>query len=298
MSNEVKVAIIGLDTSHSVAFPRLMQAPDCPAELKVEGLRAASCLRFPTPFTTEETLDRQQQQLEEWGIKVTTVFDEAVEDCDAIMIEINDPACHLEYFTRCADFGKPIFLDKPMADHIKNGRAIYDLAKAKGLRVFSASSLRHVRELSEACVQMPSPLFVSTYGPLGKAPAGSWIVWYGVHAFEMLQRAIGRGAKSVFAHKDKAGAVAVVEYEDNRHGVVELMENGHSYAGCLRGEKDVFPFVVDMRWAYTMQMREVARFFAGAEPPLTLEDTLEVMAMLDAAERSSKSGKLEAVRLS
>ena len=298
MSNAIKVAIIGLDTSHSVEFPKLMQAPDCPEELKVEGVRAISCLRFRTRFTSPEILDQRQRELEKWGVEVTMTFEKAVADCDAIMIEINDPAYHLEYFTKCADLGKPIFLDKPMADNIKNGRAIYDLAKAKGLRVFSASSLRHVRELSEACVQMPSPLFVSTYGPLGKAPAGSWIVRYGVHAFEMLQRAIGRGAKSVFAHKDKAGAVAVVEYEDNRHGVVELMENGHSYAGCLRSEKDVSPFVVDMRFAYTMQMREVARFFAGAEPPLTLEDTLEVMAMLDAAERSSKSGKLEAVRLS
>jgi predicted dehydrogenase len=295
MSNEIKIAIIGLDTSHSVAFPRLMQAPDCPPELKVEGLRTVSCLRFSTPFTDEETLDRQQKQLEAWGVKVTTIFEEAVADCDAIMLEINDPAPHLEYFARCAELGKPIFLDKPMADTIQNGKAIYDLAVKKGSKVFSASSLRFVRELEEACDRMPNPLFVSTYGPLGKAPAGSWIVWYGVHAFEMLQRGNGRGAKGVFARRDQAGVVALVECDDGRHGVVELMENFHSYAGCLRSEKEVLPFIVDMRFTYTAEMRELARFFRGEEPPLTLEDTLEVMAMLDAAERSTHSGKLEAV---
>ena len=40
MKKEIKVAIIGLDTSHSVEFPRRMQAPDCPEKNKVEGLKA------------------------------------------------------------------------------------------------------------------------------------------------------------------------------------------------------------------------------------------------------------------
>ena len=295
MSKEVKVAIIGLDTSHSIEFPRRMQAPDCADYVKVEGMRAVSCLRFPTPFCDERALDEGQKKLEGWGIEVTTVFEEAVADCDAIMLEINDPAPHLEYFKKCADLGKPIFLDKPLADTIENGRAICDLAKRKGLRVFSASSLRFVKALGECCDRMPNPMFAAMYGPVGPAPTGSSIVWYGVHAFEMLQRAMGRGATGVFARKDKAGVVAVVDYEDDRRGIVELTEKGHSFGGCLRNSDTALPYVVDMRYAYSEQLREVARFFHGDEPPLSLEDTLEVMAMLDAAERSSQSGKTEKV---
>ena len=101
MKEEIRVAIIGLDTSHSVEFPRRMQAPDCPEKNRVEGLRAVTCLRFETPFTNKQVLDERQKQLEAWGVKVTEDFDEAVSDCDAIMIEINDPAYHLEYFKKC-----------------------------------------------------------------------------------------------------------------------------------------------------------------------------------------------------
>lgn len=290
MREDLKIALIGLDTSHAVEFARRMQAPDCDPEMRVAGMKAVRCLRFPTPFMNEEGLDERQKQLEAWGVKVTTDFEEAVSDCDALMLEINDPAYHLEYFRKCADLGKPLFLDKPLADNLENGRAICDLARAKGVRVLSCSSLRFAPDLEEACQALPEPRYVSTFGPLGIAPAGSSIVWYGVHAFEMLQRALGRGAAKVFARRDCAGVVTVVEYGDGRRGVVELTEGAYNYGGFLRGQGQSRPFVVDGRRLYSDQLEVVHRFFRGEEPPLQLEDTLEVMALLDAAERSSQSG--------
>ena len=293
--SDLRVALIGLDTSHSIEFAKRMQAPDVAADQKVEGIKAVTCLRFTTPFQDEEGLDQRQAQLEAWGVKVTTDFDEAVADCDAIMLEINDPAYHIEYFTRCANLDKPIFLDKPLADSIENGKAIYNLIKEKDLRVFSASSLRFVPQLKEACDAIPNPVFAGVYGALGKAPAGSSIVWYGVHAFEMLERAMGCGALSVFARRDAAGAVAVVEYADARRGVVELNEGAWIYGGCLRARDKAAPYVVDMSRAYSDLLEEIVKFFGGAEAPLEIEDTLEVMAMLDAAERSVGSGRVEAI---
>lgn len=287
----LKACLIGLDTSHTIEFARRMQAPDVKPEQKVDGITALTCLRFSTPFQSEEGLDQRQKQLEEWGIKVTTDFDEAVAGCDVLLLEINDPAYHLEYFKKCAELGKPMFLDKPLADNIKNGKAIYDLAKEKNVRVTSASSLRFVPQLSEALKAVPQPTFAHVYGALGKAPAGSSIVWYGVHAFEMLQRALGSGAVSVLARRDKAGAVAIVEYPDNRRGVVELNEGVYKYGGTLRTKETVAPYVVDMGRAYSDLLEEIVKFFNGAEPSVTMDDALEVMAMLDAAEGSSHTGQ-------
>ena len=294
MPNEIKVAVIGLDTSHSVEFPRLMQAPDCPPELKVEGLRATRCLRFETPFQNKDGLDKRQKQLEEWGVLVTEDFDEAVGDCDAIMLEINDQAYHLEYFEKCAGLGKPIFVDKPLADSGANGRKMAKIAAATGVRWWSSSSLRFVNALVDASAQIPTPKLVSVYGPLGIAPAGSSIIWYGCHAFEMLQRAMGRGAVAVTSHKDKAGVVCVVEYNDDRRGVVELTEGSYHYGGCLRADS-IAPFVPDVSKAYSEQLPVIAEFFQGGDPPLTITDILEVMDMLDAADRSAKSGKKESL---
>lgn len=126
IQNPLRVTIIGLDTSHAIEFARRLQAPDCDDKQKVSGLAIVSCLRFATPFQSEEGLDERQAQLESWGIKVTTDFDEAVENCDALIVTINDPAFHEEYFARSADSGKPIFLDKPLAHNLESGRAIIE----------------------------------------------------------------------------------------------------------------------------------------------------------------------------
>ena len=293
---DLSIGIIGLDTSHSIEFPRRMQAPDCETKLRVPGMRAKTCLRFPTRFTDEEILDRRQAQLEAWGVIVTRDLDKALEGCDAFMIEINDPALHLEWFEKCARAGKPVFIDKPLADSSANGREIVRIARRNHIPLFSASSLRFVGALADACTAMPNPVLVSTYGPLGKAPAGSSIVWYGVHAFEMLQRALGRGAEEVRTHRDALGVTCIVGYPDARRGIVELTEKSGIYGGCLRTLETSVPFVVEMHHAYTEQLVDVLAFFRGGEPSLQLEDTLEVMALLDAAERSLQSGKTESTK--
>ena len=291
MAKLINVGIIGLDTSHSIQFAKRIQGPDCPPEERVEGMRAVACMRFETPFQDKKGLDERQKQLEEWGVRVTTDFNEAVRDCDVIMIEINDPAYHLEYFTKCAKLGKPMFLDKPLAENIKNGRAIYDMIKKQNLRVFSSSSLRFVPELLKACESVPSPLYVNVFCPLVQAPSGSSIIWYGVHAFEMLERAMGRGAKSVTTTEDSTGVVMLVEYPDKRHGVVELTNDAYQYGACLRDKDKAVSFVADVEKLCSDELAEIIKFFNGADAPSQIEDALEVMAMLDASECSHKSGK-------
>jgi hypothetical protein len=295
MAKEIKVALIGLDTSHTIEFARRIQAPDCPADQKVGGLCVTACLRFSTPFQNEDGLNTRQKQLEAWGIRVTTDFDDAVKGCDAIMLEINDASYHLGYFKKCAVLGKPIFLDKPLADNIENGLEIVRLAKENKVNVISASSLRFDANLIKTCAEVLKPTQANIYGPLGIAPAGSSIVWYGVHAFEMLERAMGRGAACVTVRADGAGVVAIVDYPDKRRGVVELTKGVWLYGGTLRNSEVAVSYSVESGSLYARIMREVEKFFRTGEASFNIDDTVEVMAMLDAAERSLKSGRTETV---
>jgi len=241
-------------------------------------------------------LNERQRQLEAWGVKVTTSFAEAVADCDAIMIEINDPSFHWEYFQKCSGLAKPIFLDKPLADSMAVGQQIHRLAKEKGCPLFSCSSLRFSPQLIQACQRAPQPLFASVYGALGQAPAGSSIVWYGVHALEMLNRAMGRGAESVLVKKGGAGCVAIVQYPDQRRGVVELTSALWEYGGVLRQKEVTAFYTVDMGTVYSDLLRQIVAFFRDPQtPPVAMEDTLEVMALLDATQRAYDSGREESL---
>jgi len=294
--NNMKVAIIGLDTSHSIQFTKRMQDPNCEKEQKVEGLQAISCMAFVTPFQDEKGIKERTEQLEKIGIKVTNSFEEAIKGAEAIMIEINDAALHLEYFEKCAQLNLPIFLDKPLADTIENGIKIYEIIKKYNVKVFSASSLRFVKEIQEAVDTIKNPEKANVFGPLGIAPAGESVVWYGVHTFEMLQKLLGRGATSIKAYKDKEGVIAIVKYDDKRRGIVELNEGAWVYGGSLRTSQERISFSINMDMAYKSELEKISNFFHGGKEPVDFLDTLEVMNMLDTTVKSLKSGKEEKLK--
>ena len=289
---KIKVAIIGLDTSHSVELPRLMCSPDVKPEMKIEGMTVTACQRFETPFQNKEGLDKRQAQLEQWGIKVTECFDQAVSDCDAIMIEINDPAYHLEYFEKAATLGKPIFLDKPLAGTLEEGRKIVEMAKKHNLRVFSGSSLPLTPTIPVALEKLGGAVVMGqTFGALGNAPAGDSLIWYGVHSFEMLQRLLGCGAEKVFAVENDVSVVSSIVYSGGRRGVVESIRGMWAYGGRVQSAEKAEFFHVDSSKLYYHLMTHIRTFFQGGPTPIPMEQTFEGLAMMCAARKSIETGK-------
>ncbi|OQA85892.1 MAG: Oxidoreductase family, NAD-binding Rossmann fold [Lentisphaerae bacterium ADurb.Bin242] len=298
MKNMFHLAVVGLDTSHAVEFPKLMQDPAVPEPERIAGLKVSRCLRFETPFQNKAGLDKRQAYLESIGVKVTEDFSETVADCDGIMIEINDPALHLEYFEKCAPLGKPIFLDKPFADTFANSLKIDELAKKHSIRYFTASALRFNAELEEALVGTSRVTTATVSGAMGKAAAGSSLVWYGCHSFDMLERIMGRGAVMVSTVTDRKGHVCVVTYADGRRGIVELSTDVWIYGGkfvdAATGTMKNFTYSGKIPF-YRSLLDNIRGFFLEGKEGVAIPDCLEVISLLDAADRSARSGKPEAV---
>lgn len=292
---EIRVAIIGMDTSHAVELPKLMQDPN--AEFKISGLRVTRAMRFETPFQNKEGLDAREAYLRTIGVEVTEDFEYAVGDCDAIMLEINDSTLHLEYFEKAAALGKPIFLDKPFADTVENTRKIIEIGKKYNTRYFTASSLRFTIGLNNLVDSKIKVNSAYAWGPLGKAAAGSSIIWYGVHTFEQVERIMGVGAESVATVPSGKGLVCVVKYKDGRSAVAELNEDKWVYGAVIRDDagNDAMCSVPGKTPFYYSLMQQVRLFFLGCETPVSIEDSFEVMALCEAAEKSFISGKAEKV---
>jgi len=291
----MNLAIIGLDTSHSVEFARRIQAPDCPPDQRVPGMRVTGCLRFETPFQNAEGLDKRQRQLEAWGVRVTLDLEEALDGCEAILIEINDGAFHREYFERVAGRGKPVFLDKPLAASVEDGRAILRLQRQHGTRVWSGSSIPFCPEVAAAAARFSRVDRAAVFGALGRAPAGDSFVWYGVHTVEMLQRLMGRGARSVRAVETAVSLIAAVDYGGDREGVVEAIRGWGQYGGRVQGQAGetflTLPFLCQTEHIYRDLLRQIKAFFEGAPEPVPLGDTFEGLAIMAAARRSIETGR-------
>ena len=296
MTDEFTLGVIGLDTSHTIAFTRLIQGED-DSEQAVRGLRIRRCMRFPSPFQSEPDQDKRQAQLEQWGVEVSTSLDDTVRDVDGILLELNDPAMHLHYVRRIADLGKPVFLDKPLAANLDEGRQIVALAADRNLPLWSSSSLRFLDTLDEARKAVGNPEFGSFFGALGKAAAGSDLIWYGVHTVEMQVAAMGTGAASVRAHQDSRGIVQTVQYADGRRAVTECNQGAYFYGGRLQSKDTVRHFdSCSSESLYVNLLTRIRAFFLTGTVPVPLAETLEVQAILDAGERSLASGCEEEVQ--
>lgn len=292
-----KLAMIGTDTSHSTELPGRMQDADLPEADRVTGLQVTRALTFMTPFTNEKVQQERRSYLEKINVEVTEDFEYAVGDCDGIMLEINDPALHLEYFTKCASLGKPVFLDKPFADNFVNAKKICEEAKKNSVRVFSSSALRYDPDFTGGLAKCDfTPTSAMIWGPMGNAASGSSVTWYGCHSFEMLQTVMGNGAAGVSVHSEPQREVCIVDYKDGRHGIVELNRVAWRYGALLRDNGRNAALIQAGKSAafYTCLVQKIRDFMLG-EDVLSLEDSMEVMAMLDAASRSSISGRPEYV---
>ena len=287
MASDLKIGIIGLDTSHTVAFTQLLQGNDTPPEQRLPGLRVAHAMRFPSPFQEEKGQNERQAQMEALGVVMKPSVAELAEGMDALFLEINDPAQHLPFFRQVAGLGLPIFLDKPLAADLADGRQIVALAQAKQTNVWSSSSLRYVRKLVAARQQMTAPpTFCNVFGALGKAAAGSDVVWYGCHVTEMLVTAMGVGAQSVTAVEDPVGVVAVVSYPNQRRAVAEYSRGSYTYGGRVQAGGDVLYFDNRGDVLYHNLLVEIKRWLDTGVLPVTLAESLEVQAIMEAVERS------------
>lgn len=296
MSVPFKLAMIGLDSSHSVEFARLMQG-DAPEAMRVNGMRAVSAVRFPSAFQAEEGQNARQAQLEAWGVSVGTDFDAAVKGVDGILLEVNDPTLHVEWFERAVKTGLPIFIDKPLADTVEHGQRMLELAQAAGCRCWSSSSIRFMPELMAASEAVPTPDRAGIYGTLGIAPAGSSLIWYGVHTNEAANAVMGCGAKSVFARQDESGITQIIEYGGTRHAVVESLVGFYRYGGHVQNAEMTRAFeCLDAGTLYALLMQRVQAFFCEGVIPVPLETSLEILAVLEASERSLASGQDEVIR--
>ena len=99
---EKKIAIIGLDTSHTVEFTKLIQGTGTDNKI-ADGMHVSKAFRFPSAFQTEEGQDERQAILEDLGVTIMLSLEQTVEGVDAIFLEINDPVLHLQYLRPARD---------------------------------------------------------------------------------------------------------------------------------------------------------------------------------------------------
>ena len=137
-----RLGIIGLDTSHAVAFTKAINDPAEPDVAHVE-VGAAYAKGSPDIQSSVSRVPKYTKEMEDLGISIEQSLDELVARCDGILLETNDGRPHLEQIRPVLAAKKPVFVDKPIAGSLADAVAILRAAENAGVPIFSSSSLRY-----------------------------------------------------------------------------------------------------------------------------------------------------------
>lgn len=295
-SEPIRVGIIGLDTSHVTAFTALLNDPSNPNH--VPGARVVAAYKGGSPDveSSASRIDRFTAELQtKWKVELVGSIEELCQKVDAVLLESVDGRPHLAQIRPVLAARKRVFIDKPFAGNYRDAREIVRLAKESGTPFFSTSSLRFVTELQEMkkSEKLGSMLGAFTFSPSPTEPHHPDLFWYGIHGVEMLFTLMGEGCESVTRVYTPGADVVVGRWKDGRTGTFRGIRDGKTDYGAIAfGSKSVIPSNVPMKVDYRGLVVEIVRFFQTGIAPVSPEETLEIMAFMEAADLSkARSGQ-------
>ena len=293
----IRVGLIGLDTSHAGAFTQLLNDPSRPDH--VPGARVVAAFKGGSP-DVEASATRVEKFTAElrdkWKIELVDSIDALVSRVDAVMLTSVDGRVHLAQARPVLAARKPVFIDKPLAASVRDAVEIVRLARGYGTPVFSASSLRFAEEVQaiKRDRRVQTVLGATTWGPGTIEPHHPDLFWYGIHAVEMLYTFMGTGCERVTRTYSAGADLVTGQWRDGRIGVVRTIRTGSApYGQVVFGADGVVSALPPdpagasaKRSSYYGLLTAVVEFFKTGTPPVLIDETLELMAFMEAADLS------------
>lgn len=285
-----KIGMIGLDSSHATSFAKLLNAPDAGDVYSGFKITVAYPKGSTAIESSAERIQEYTRKIKEYGVEVVDSIAELLKRVDAVVLITNDGRMHLQQALPVIEARIPLYIDKPMTASLKDAIAIFDAAKQNNVPVFSSSSIRFIDNLQEiARGKYGKVLGADTFSPAIIERNHPDLFWYGIHGVEILYTVMGKGCKTVSRTHTDGTDIAVGIWDDGRVGVVRGTRTGaHEYGGTIYTEKG--NITVGKNEGYGNLLKSMVEFFKTGVPPVRAEDTLELLAFMEAADVSKLKG--------
>ncbi|HLK64754.1 MAG TPA: Gfo/Idh/MocA family oxidoreductase [Bryobacteraceae bacterium] len=290
---DFRLGIIGTDTSHVPAFTKLLNE-DASERDHVAGARVVAAYKGGSADIEEShgRVDRYAEEIRtKYGVEIVPDIATLLTKVDGVLLTSIDGRVHLEQARPVIAAHKPLFIDKPLASTLEDAREIARLAKAAGVAWFSSSSLRF--GAIGATMKFPDVTGAMTWGPGPMEPHHYLdLSWYAVHPVEVLYTLMGPGCESVTRTSGANVEVIVGKWKDGRIGTVRAIRPYSDYGAVVFRAKDVVESHPKAAAAtdYHPLVVEIVKFFESGKPPVPNEETLEMFAFMDAAQKSKEQG--------
>ncbi|HTD67155.1 MAG TPA: Gfo/Idh/MocA family oxidoreductase [Candidatus Limnocylindria bacterium] len=290
-SAELRIGIIGLDTSHVTAFTALLnneKGKDHVPGGKVVAAFKGGSADIESSASRVEGYTKELQ--EKYGVKIFPTIEEMCKEVDVVLLESVDGRPHLEQARPAFKARKPMFIDKPVAGSLRDAIEIYRLAKEANVPIFSASSYRFYDSLVEMKkLDVGEVRGAISYGPAHLEPHHPDLYWYGVHPTEALFTVMGTGCETVSRTSAAEFDVVTGTWKGGRVGTLcGLRTKATPHKVVVFGSKAV----AEQKGSgnYAPLVREIIKFFQTGVAPVSPEETIEMFAFMEAADESKRQG--------
>ena len=287
---QIRVGIIGLDTSHAPAFTKILNDPNSPDHVPGAEVVAAYKGGSPDIASSRDRRDGFTKTLaEDYGVEIVPDIPTLCSKVDAVLLESVDGRVHLEQVKPVFEAGKRVFIDKPLAASYEDAKEIERLGKKHGVPWWSASSLRYSPAVDE--VKVEGLTGAISWGPATIEKTHHLdLSWYGIHPVELLYSVMGPGCKRVRRLYTDGADVITGEWSDGRIGVVRTIREGKRSYGVTAFGADAVKTSSNSGANYARLLGDVVEFFRTGEVPVPNAETMEIFSFMDAALRSKQQG--------
>jgi len=291
LSKEKKrIGMIGLDTSHCVAFTKEFNNPEAGAELGGYKVVAAYPKGSSEIESSYSRIPKYTEEMKAIGVKIVDSIEAMLDLVDVVLLETNDGRLHLEQALPVLKAGKTMFIDKPMTASLSDAIIIFEKAKQYSVPVFSSSSLRYLENAQlVAKGEIGKVVGASTFSPCNLEPTHPDLFWYGIHGVETLYTVMGTGCKQVSRIHNEGTDVVTGIWDDGRIGTFRGTRTGKGgYGGTAFGENGTL--ALGPYQGYKPLLLEIVKFFETEEIPVPSQETMEILAFMEAADESKRLG--------
>ena len=288
---DLRIGIIGMDTSHVTAFSKLINDATDPQH--VAGGRVVAVFKGGSP-DIESSISRvdgyTKELVDKYGVAIYDTIPELCKNVDAVLLESVDGRPHLEQVKPVFAAGKPVFIDKPVAGTLHDALEIFRLAAEAKVPCFTASSYRFYKSLQDMLKQDVGDVrSCISIGPCSLEPHHPDLFWYGVHATEALFTVMGAGCETVVRTATPDTEVATGTWKDGRVGTLYgIRTSGTPHKVIVFGSKAVAE--QENSGDYAPLVAEIMKFFQTGVAPVPPEVTINMFAFMEAADESKRQG--------
>jgi hypothetical protein len=287
----MRVGMIGLDTSHAIAFTKLMNDPAATGALAKMDVVAAFPGGSPDLASSRDRVGDYTKQMKDMGVTIVESIDQLLTQVDAVLLESVDGRPHLQQAIPVFRSGKPVFIDKPLAGTLADAVAIDLAAKHFHSRWFSSSSLRFSPSIwkSKSLREEGKLVGAISWGPAPTDPTHPDLFWYGIHGVETLFTAMGEEIETVSRTKSDGTDTVTGLWKGGKVGTFRGIRDGKSDYGLMTFGTDAIDSSAKYE-GYGPLVQAIGDFFAGGPAPVAPSETVAMFYFMEAAHESTRQG--------